>query len=56
MSVPRWHVGTGTFEFKNFTNKNHFHQNLFEAILISEFTDSEIRITSTLGLFDRLTD
>ena len=38
-------------------NKNHFYKNLFEVILISEFMDSEIKISSTFRSFcqaDRL--
>ena len=39
------------FWIYEFRNKNHFYKTLFEVILISEFTYSKIRITSTFRSF-----
>ena len=35
----------------NFRNKHQFYNNMFEVILISEFINPEIRITSTYRPF-----
>ena len=39
------------FWIYEFRNMDHFKQNFEELILISEITNSEIRITSTLSYF-----
>ena len=43
------------FWIHEFRNKDQFKQSFVELILISEITNSEIRITSTLRYFARLT-
>ena len=39
------------FWIHKFRNKNHLSKNMMEVILISEFMNSEMRITSTFRIF-----